>query len=143
MPPTALCSAIERIRRPMCSNSSTRCSELSRMTAPAASAVTSLPCPNAMPTVAAVSAGASLIPSPRNTVGARAVSVADDRQLLLRALAGEHLDDPDALGQVPHLRLPIAGDEQDARRMPCRGSRWRMKGRPSRRGSSRNRNVAA
>ena len=74
IPPTALCSAIARMRRPMCSSSSTRSSDVSRITAPAASAVTSLSCPKAMPTVAAVSAGASLMPSPRNTVRARAVS---------------------------------------------------------------------
>ena len=41
------------------------------MTAPAASAVTSLFWPKAMPTVAAVRAGASLMPSPRKTVFAR------------------------------------------------------------------------
>ena len=45
-------------------NSSTFSSELSMMTTPAASAVTSLFCPIAMPTVAAIMAGASLMPSP-------------------------------------------------------------------------------
>ena len=64
MPPTALWSAIDRIRRLMCMNSSTFLRELSMTTTPAASAVTSLFCPIAMPTVAAIMAGASLMPSP-------------------------------------------------------------------------------
>ena len=54
MPPMALCSAMVRMRRPMWSSSSTRASELSRITAPAASDVISLACPKATPTVAAV-----------------------------------------------------------------------------------------
>ena len=58
----------------MCRNSSTFSSELSRITAPAASAVMSLFWPKAIPTVAAVRAGASLMPSPRKTVFARRVS---------------------------------------------------------------------
>ena len=85
MPPTALCSAIGRIRRLMCKNSSTFSSELSRITAPAASAVMSLFWPKAMPTVAAVRAGASLMPSPRKTVLRSLRLLADDLQLLLRA----------------------------------------------------------
>ena len=56
--------AMIRIRRLMCMNSSTFLSELSMTTTPAASAVTSLFCPIAMPTVAAIMAGASLMPSP-------------------------------------------------------------------------------
>ena len=64
IPPTALCKAMERIRRLMCMNSSTFFSEFSIATTSAASAVTSLFCPTAIPTVAAIIAGASLIPSP-------------------------------------------------------------------------------
>ena len=64
MPPTALWSAMDRIRRLMWMNSSTFVRELSMITTPAASAVTSLFCPIAMPTVAAIIAGASLMPSP-------------------------------------------------------------------------------
>jgi hypothetical protein len=64
IPPTALCRAICRIRRPMCRNSSTFWRELSMITASAASVVTSLFCPKAMPIEAASRAGASLIPSP-------------------------------------------------------------------------------
>src|SRR5205807_1400160 len=59
---------------PTCSSSSTFSSDGSRITAPAASAVMSLCWPNATPAVAAVRAGASLMPSPRYSVGARAVS---------------------------------------------------------------------
>ena len=70
--------------------------------------------PKAMPTVAAVSAGASLMPSPRKTVLALRVSRADDRQLLLGRLAGVDLVDADLLRQVAHLRLAVAGDEQHA-----------------------------
>ena len=114
MPPTALCSAIDRMRRLMCRNSSTFCSELSRMTTPAASAVISLFWPKAMPTVAAVRAGASLMPSPMKTVGARFVSRADELQLLLRALAGVDLLNADLLGQIADFRFPVAGDEHHA-----------------------------
>ena len=106
IPPTALCSAIGRSRRPMWSSSSTRSSELSRITAPAASAVTSLFWPKAMPTVAAVRAGASLMPSPRKTVLARGGLGADDLQLLLGGLAGVHLVDADLArpGSAPPTR---------------------------------------
>src|SRR5450756_929935 len=48
---------------------------LSMTTTPAASAVTSLFCPIAMPTVAAIMAGASLMPSPTKSVLAAAVSL--------------------------------------------------------------------
>ena len=90
----------------MCRNSSTLSSELSKITAPAASEVTSLFCPKAIPTVAAVSAGASLIPSPRKTVFALRIP-ADDLQFLLRGLAGMHLRDPDLFRQVANFRLPV------------------------------------
>ena len=111
MPPTALCRAIDRSRWLMCRNSSTFSSELSMMTAPAASAVMSLFWPKAIPTVAAVSAGASLMPSPRKTVFAFAVSCAHDVQLLLGRLAGVDLGDADLVGEVAHLRFAVAGDE--------------------------------
>ena len=55
-------------------SSSTFDNDESMMTTRAASEVTSLCWPNAMPTVAAISAGASLMPSPMNTVFACAVS---------------------------------------------------------------------
>ena len=61
IPPTALCKAIIRMRRLTCNNSSTFCSELSIMTAPAASAVTSLLWPKAIPTVHVLSAHARVI----------------------------------------------------------------------------------
>src|SRR2546422_253928 len=53
MPPSALCNAMRRIRRPMCMSSSIFPSANSSTTASAASAAMSLAEPNATPTVAA------------------------------------------------------------------------------------------
>ena len=69
--------------------------------------------PNATPTVAAVSAGASLMPSPRKSVDAFAVSVRT-RASLPRGLSSEHLGDAHLLGQVPYFRAAIARDQQHA-----------------------------
>ena len=55
-------------------SSSTFDNDESMMTTRAASEVTSLFCPNAIPTVAAIKAGASLIPSPMTTVFVISVS---------------------------------------------------------------------
>ena len=65
MPPTALLIATLRRRRAMWRSSSSFRNDGSRMTAPAASEVTSLLAPKAMAAVAASMAGASLMPSPR------------------------------------------------------------------------------
>src|SRR5438552_2766754 len=62
------------MRRAICISSSTRPSEVSRITASAASDVMSLCAPKATPTVAACIAGASSMPSPRNSVGLAASS---------------------------------------------------------------------
>ena len=83
-----------------------------KITAPAASEVTSLFCPKAIPTVAAVIAGALLIPSPRKTVFALPRLRADDLQFLLRGLAGTHLRDPDLFRQVANFRLPVPRHQQ-------------------------------
>ena len=125
MPPTALCSAIPRMRRPMWRSSSTFASELSSTTAPAASAVTSLPWPKATPTVAAASAGASLIPSPMNSVGARAVSARTSASFCSGVWLDVHLGDADLRGQVAHLRLARSPETSSTRSKPCCGSRWR------------------
>ena len=62
-----------------------------KMTAPAASAVMSLLTPRATPAVAAIMAGASLMPSPRYSVGAMALSSPNDLNLLFRTLAAVDL----------------------------------------------------
>ena len=67
MPPIALWSAMENIRRLMCMNSSTFLREFSIATTSADSAVTSLFCPTAMPTVAARNSEGSSGPSPPKT----------------------------------------------------------------------------
>ena len=66
-----------------------------------------------------------------------------DLELLLRALAAEHFGNADQVGQVLHFRL--AGRRRPASRGRCDAAarRWRMNGRPSRRGRSRKRYVAA
>ena len=61
-----------------------------------------------MPTVAAASAGASLMPSPMNSVGRPRGLGAGDGDLVFGALAGVDFGDPDVLGEVPHLRLAVA-----------------------------------
>ena len=45
---------------------------------------------------------------------ALAPSRSDQLQLLLGALARVNLRDADLIGQVPHLRLAVAGNQQDA-----------------------------
>src|ERR1700730_17289890 len=103
MPPTALWSAMIRIRRLMCMNSSTFLRELSMTTTPAASAVSSLFCPIAMPTVAAIMAGASLMPSPTYKVW----GAADDGEFIFTTLLGVDFGDAHLLGQGTSLRLAI------------------------------------
>ena len=85
------------------------------MTTRAASEVTSLCWPNAMPTVAAISAGASLMPSPTNSVFAAFGLAPHDLHLLLRRCLRMDLGDRNRAGETPHFRFPIAGDEQHAR----------------------------
>ena len=74
IPPSADWRAMRRMCLAIWISSSTQLREVSRTTASAASAVMSFCIPKAMPTVAACIAGASLIPSPRKRVGARAAS---------------------------------------------------------------------
>src|SRR6185437_2187746 len=102
IPPTALCSAIVRMRSLMWNSSSTLVSEVVIITAPAASEVMSLLGPKATPTVAARSAGASLMPSPTNSVRLPRLRL-HDRHLLLGRLAGMHLGDSHLLRQIAHL----------------------------------------
>src|SRR6476619_4781631 len=108
MPPTALWTAMERIRRLMCMNSSTFCRELSMTPTPAASAVTSLFCPIAMPTVAAIMAGASLMPSPTLQCFGGGGFRADDGELFFGALLRVDVRDAHLLREIAHLRLAIA-----------------------------------
>ena len=111
MPPTALWSAIDRMRRLMCRNSSTLCSELSRMTAPAASEVISLFWPKAMPDRGRRQ-GRSIVDAVPHEDRRRLFGfTADELQLLLRALAEIHMLDADLVGQVLDLGFPVAGDE--------------------------------
>jgi hypothetical protein len=62
--------------------------------------------PIAIPTVAAASAGASLMPSPTNSV--------DDPQLSLGRDTGVDLLDPDMLREPLHLALAVARNEHHA-----------------------------
>ena len=77
------------------------------ITTPAASAVTSLFCPIAMPTVAAIMAGASLMPSHVECFSGGSFR-ADDRELFFRTLLRMDVRDAHLFRQVPHLRLAIA-----------------------------------
>ena len=70
--------------------------------------------PKAMPTVAAVSAGASLMPSPRKTVFARCVSSRTISSFCSGVWPAYDLGDADLLGQVAHLRLAVAGNQHHA-----------------------------
>ena len=83
------------------------------------------------------------MPSPMKSVLARAVSRADDLQLLLGRLAGVDLADADPLGQVAHLRLAVAGDEQHALEAMLRAAGGGRTSGPRRAAASRNRSVAA
>jgi hypothetical protein len=75
-------------------------SDVSMITAPAASAVISLWWPKAIPTVAVTSAGASLMPSPMNSVGARAVSSRRRPQLVTVRVACRRLRQPEHSPQL-------------------------------------------
>ena len=86
------------------------------ITAPAASAVMSLFCPKAMPTVAAVSAGASLKLSPKNRVFARLGLLSDKLQFLFRTLACVDFLDAHLIGQIAHFGFSISGDAASAGR---------------------------
>ena len=101
-------SAIERIRRPMCMSSSTFASDASRMTASAASAVMSLLIPNATPTVAACIAGASLMPSPTNSVLPRLVSSRTMETFSSGLLLGIDVLDSHNIGQIADLGFAVA-----------------------------------
>jgi hypothetical protein len=80
--------------------------------APAASAVMSLYCPKAMPTVAAVRAGASLIPSQKDRICLLGL-LPDQFELLLGTLAEVDFLDTDLIGKIAHFGLPITGNQQD------------------------------
>src|SRR5450830_1401304 len=97
--------------------SSTFDNDESMMTRRAASDVTSPCCPNAMPTVDAISAGASLIPSPMKTVCAAAVARRKEhpREPVLRAQVA---DEPQAIVPrdvvKPERRRVVIVDDDDA-----------------------------
>ena len=91
-------SATMQRSRWLMDNSSTFSNDVSMTTTRAASDVTSLRCPKATPTVAAASAGASLMPSPTKRVFARAVS-GERSHLLFRRHRGMHFGDGDRLGR--------------------------------------------
>src|SRR5215831_3375450 len=109
IPPIADCREICRIRRAIWISSSTRARDASRITASAASEVTSLCMPKATPMVAACIAGASLIPSPRKSVGGRTDFFARNGHLLFGGFCGVHLPDAHLFGQAPHFLVSVTG----------------------------------
>ena len=104
-------------------------------TAPAASLVTSLAVPIAIPTVAAAMAGASLIPSPTNTVGALATSASTIASLPSGEISActSVIPTRSASQRTSLSRSPETSITRDR---PWAGRRWSMKVRPSARGVS-------
>ena len=134
MPTTALCTAMCRDQRAMSIASASRSTRSVVNTMSAASEEAVAPrAPIATPTVAAASAGASLIPSPTITVTARSRSARTAATLSAGALLGVHLVQSQHRGDLAGRLGAVAGEHHQSFSPAARSRRtvrgaWRRSG---------------